>query len=617
MLWKTTYSIRKSYHILQAVALKHRQLGDRIPTVQREKIEELLQQLEHSLQGSNRKQASAFAQELEEIAGDSFPRPSIWSTIAEFPVALGVALVVAIVIRQMWFELYQIPTGSMRPTFKEQDHLIVSKATFGINVPLTPKHLYFDPDAVQRAGIVILTAEGLDVPGVDTKYFWVLPAKKRYIKRMIGKPGDSLYFYGGKIYGVDRKGEPIRELLDEPAMANLEHVPFGRFFGKEKSVDGSKYFLQANEPLARRTRSGTGKWSQEINTHRGWVKDDPLALLHPHDTVRTYADFWGIKNFAMGRLLTKTELEQVTPFRAEQLESGELYLQLFHTPHSIERGPNLFTSVIPLQQEHLDRLMDTLYTARFVVQNQKGRQYSEGPTRPNEMDAPFPDVPDGTYEFYFGKAREIGMAGRNWPISDDSPLYQRDLLTTQNLYNLGIELSLRVSPTQSTGHLPSRYVYFRDGDLYMMGAPVVKKGDPVLAAYTARERERAARHAYVPFVDHGAPVTENGEFDVAFIREFGMTVPDKHYFVLGDNHAMSGDGRSFGFVPEQNLRGTPTTLLWPWDGRQGPPPQKEYPLFTIPRMMIWGLAGALLIGWIAYTRRPLKFPVFKKLNTAL
>lgn len=35
-----------------------------------------------------------------------------------------------------------------------------------------------------------------------------------------------------------------------------------------------------------------------------------------------------------------------------------------------------------------------------------------------------------------------------------------------------------------------------------------------------------------------------------------VTVPEKQYFVLGDNRPFSSDSRDFGFVPEENIIGT-------------------------------------------------------------
>lgn len=42
-----------------------------------------------------------------------------------------------------------------------------------------------------------------------------------------------------------------------------------------------------------------------------------------------------------------------------------------------------------------------------------------------------------------------------------------------------------------------------------------------------------------------------------------IRVPDKHYFVLGDNSPVSRDSRYWGFVPEENLIGKGVVTYWP------------------------------------------------------
>ena len=139
---------------------------------------------------------------------------------------LIVAVFIATLLRQVVFEAYEIPTGSMRPTFREQDNVLVSKTAFGINMPFATGHIYFDPSLVQRTGIVIFSGDQIDLPDTDSSYLWIFPYKKRYIKRCMGKPGDTVYFYGGKIYGMDSNKNEIPELSDSPWIDKIAYIPF-------------------------------------------------------------------------------------------------------------------------------------------------------------------------------------------------------------------------------------------------------------------------------------------------------------------------------------------------------------------------------------------------------
>ncbi|MDA9101343.1 signal peptidase I [Omnitrophica bacterium] len=42
-----------------------------------------------------------------------------------------------------------------------------------------------------------------------------------------------------------------------------------------------------------------------------------------------------------------------------------------------------------------------------------------------------------------------------------------------------------------------------------------------------------------------------------------FTIPEGHYFVLGDNSAHSADSRKWGFVPDENIIGKAIVIWWP------------------------------------------------------
>ena len=626
---QSLYKLSKSRNIMQSSYAWYKKKHAKLSEGLRTEFETELQELDQALLANDREKADAGARKLEVFCDTHFKK-SIFDYVKELVIALVLALAIATIVRQVWFELYEIPTGSMRPTFKEQDHLTVSKLSFGINTPLQTSHLYFDPNLVQRTGVLIFSGDGIPYIDATTKYFYVLPYKKRYIKRAIGKPGDSVYFYGGKIYAVDKEGKPLEEFLTAPWMQKLEHVPFLNFEGMTTASQNEIFFQQMNQPKGKLLPSRTGPAIGEVFNGKEWVKDQPAAQNTPHRTIKTYSDILGIRNFAMARLLTKQQLKLNPNINAEAIEDGVLYLELHHNP-SLTYPATQFTrdgrgfgvilpgysTVIPLQQQHLDAILDSMYTARFVVKDGQARRYDLGNDQFSPTSPQFAGIPDGTYEFYYGKGYKIGFGGITSELPADHPLYKKTPENIQKLFNLGIGLDTGYVPSAKNLHLPQRYAYYRDGDLYLLGAPILKKDDPVLVSFQEQEQKRVdagtSSRPYVAFKDYGPPVNDKGEYDVDFIRTFGVTVPDKHYLVLGDNHAMSSDSRVFGFVPEDNIQGAPSLIVWPPGDRIGPPAQKPYQIFTLPRMIMYAIILTIAAIWYALHRRKLKQPIFKKL----
>ncbi|MEM1283575.1 MAG: signal peptidase I, partial [Chlamydiota bacterium] len=251
-----------------------------------------------------------------------------------------------------------------------------------------------------------------------------------------------------------------------------------------------------------------------------------------------------------------------------------------------------------------------MYTARFVIKNNHATRYAPDQVIFSRSSPKFAGVEDGTYEFYFGKGYKVGLGGVLTSLDANSPLYSKSAENIQKMYNLGIDLlTIKTPGIGNQNNFPHRYAYFRDGDLYLLGQPILKKDDPVLASFIEREKSRAEtslpRKPYIPFVDEGAP-TRNGNLDIEFIKTFGVKVPEGHYLVLGDNHAMSADSRYFGFVPQQNLEGAPSLIIWPPGERWGFPLQKPYPILTLPRLIVWAIFGLIAIVTYGYYHRAKK-----------
>jgi signal peptidase I len=617
-----TYSLRKSRSILTWNANRFKKKQKSLSTNQREGLSKLLEKLDQAVLQGHRQEASDLAHEVEEIGQEPLKK-SFFEHLIELAIVIVVAVFIATLVRQVVFEPYEIPTGSMRPTFREHDNVIVSKTSFGINAPFTTGHLYFDPSLVQRTSIVIFSGDQIDLQDTDSKYLWIFPYKKRYIKRCMAKPGDTVYFYGGRIYGMDKEGHDIPELLNSPWIENISYVPFYYMEGVVSRPKKNEFvFSQMHEAIGRMILLPTNQMLGEVFNGKEWVKDDPQALLTQHDSIKTYSDFWGFRNFALARLLTKEQLADQQDLNKNSSGDGLLYLEICHTPYLNYSGTlfqqsslgikpliGSFTTTIPLNKQHINTLMDHMYTARFVVKDGRVARYNFETSRFGPENPSMPGVPDGTYEFYNGVAYQIGFTSIPWKLGQDHPLYNHDPSFVQLLFNLGIDFNTALEPTANNQTFyPRRYAFFRDKALYLLGASIFAKEDPLLVQFNKQEldrQEQAAKNKpYIAFKDYGAPLKSDGSLDKEFLKIFGLKIPEGHYLTLGDNHAMSADSRFFGFVPEANLQGAPDLIVWPPGERWGCPPQKPYPWFNIPRTIVWGILGLIgLIYYIVHHRR--------------
>lgn len=101
------------------------------------------------------------------------------------------AILIALVIRSMAFEPFNIPSGSMIPTLLEGDYLFVSKYSYGYS-----RHS-FPLSIMPMSGRVLA-----DEPNRGDVIVFKLPRdnKTDYIKRLIGLPGDTVQVKDGRVF---------------------------------------------------------------------------------------------------------------------------------------------------------------------------------------------------------------------------------------------------------------------------------------------------------------------------------------------------------------------------------------------------------------------------------
>jgi signal peptidase I len=125
---------------------------------------------------------------------------------------LLIAAILAIFIRTFIFGPYKIPTGSMKPTFMENDKIFVDKLSYRFRAP-------------QRGDIIV--------------FKYPLDRKKDFVKRLAGLPGEAIEIRKGVLLV---NGKPM---TDPPFSANtyynVEDWEFGRS-GQVIRVPEGHYF---------------------------------------------------------------------------------------------------------------------------------------------------------------------------------------------------------------------------------------------------------------------------------------------------------------------------------------------------------------------------------------
>ncbi|MBX2886392.1 MAG: signal peptidase I [Granulosicoccus sp.] len=107
--------------------------------------------------------------------------------------------------------------------------------------------------------------------------------------------------------------------------------------------------------------------------------------------------------------------------------------------------------------------------------------------------------------------------------------------------------------------LPGDEIEYRDRTLYINGEEITISGaEPYIPPGSDAELPGVVlRQEQLGDVTHDILVSDPGFTG----RQSSWTVPEGHYFMVGDNRDRSSDSRSWGFVPEENLVGR-AKFIW-------------------------------------------------------
>jgi signal peptidase I len=120
------------------------------------------------------------------------------------------AILIALVVRTVAYEPFNIPSGSMIPTLLVGDYLFVSKFSYGYSRYSLPFGLPLFSGRIYLPYISHAPERG------DVAVFWnpkAQPAPADFIKRLIGLPGDKIQMIHGNLF-INDQMVPRRQIED-------------------------------------------------------------------------------------------------------------------------------------------------------------------------------------------------------------------------------------------------------------------------------------------------------------------------------------------------------------------------------------------------------------------
>ena len=240
----------------------------------------------------------------------------LFNTIYDNVKTLIGALIIAILIRSLFFQPFYIPSSSMEPTLLVGDRIFVSKYSYGYS-----KHSFpFSPNISEKR-IFFKSPKRGDLVVFKT------PADNRtdYIKRLIGMPGDTVQFVEGKLFlnekEIQRKPNINKETIrcgnfKLETDAYIETLPNGikylTVYKKEGTLKNTKkYKVPSGHYFLMGDNRDCSKDSRYLNSV-GYVKRLNLVgkaelIFFSNDTnINGLLKFWKINNsFRIDRLFKK------------------------------------------------------------------------------------------------------------------------------------------------------------------------------------------------------------------------------------------------------------------------------------------------------------------------
>lgn len=217
--------------------------------------------------------------ESEEDKGKKKPTKNKKKEIFEFCLPIVIAAILAAIIKMFILANAVVPTGSMIPTINEQDRIIASRLSYISNDP-------------ERYDIIMF-----NYPDNEDK---------KFVKRILGLPGEVLNVVDGKVYITDSGS---KRFAAEDSFVNSNEEPRGTsgpFYipkqGEEITTDGS--YCYAENGMNVGSTSFLSKYCEEKNG-KYYVEENLYFCIGDNINISMDSRSWTNKYVAESKILGK------------------------------------------------------------------------------------------------------------------------------------------------------------------------------------------------------------------------------------------------------------------------------------------------------------------------
>ena len=173
---------------------------------------------------------------------NNYPRRTKFRKVYQFLInEITITLFLVLLIRIAIYEPFYVPTGSMMPNIMAGEWMITTKYNYGYSKYSIP----FFPDVIKNRVLQFYAPKKGDVI-----VFYYEPKKERFVKRVIGIPGDRIQMIANELYINDKKID--KTLVDKVTLSKTIAKEYNDKFAifTEKLPNGKEYMVRYANSLS-------------------------------------------------------------------------------------------------------------------------------------------------------------------------------------------------------------------------------------------------------------------------------------------------------------------------------------------------------------------------------